>query len=104
MVEAVTFVDVQCVGMIGKLPTPEGECLFWDTGKKITIEQTKILKSLQWQACYGNRKEQTHAWDRLKTIAQDIATAQNVYPPKYAGLTDDGRIVVNTPWFKTKEG
>ena len=96
------FVNVDCLGMIGKMPTPEGECLYWDTGKKITDEQLKKIKTLQWQACYGNHRERQDAWKKLKTITNEIAQECNVYPPKYAGMTDDCRIVVNTPWFKSK--
>ena len=96
------FVNVDCVGMIGKMPTPEGECMFWDTGRTISKEQMKIILALQWQAFHGNAHEQTHAWAKLKTISTDIAVECNVYPPKYACMMDDCRIVVNTPWFKSK--
>ena len=71
-------------------------------GARSWPESRLHIKSLQWQAFHGNHKEQTHAWERLKTLANDLAEEVNVYPPKYAGLTDDMRIVVNTPWFKQK--
>ena len=96
------FVNVDCAGMIGKMPTPEGECMFWDTGKKITAEQMKRIKTLQWQAFNGNHRERQDAMNKLKTITNDIAMEANVYPPKFAGMTDDCRIVVNTPWFRER--
>lgn len=94
------FRKVDCVGMVGKLPTPDGPQNFWDTGKKVNEDALNRIKALQYASFYAPGDVKRDARNKLKLITIQITKEFNVYAVKLAGIADDGRILVNTPWFE----
>lgn len=89
--------------MVGKYPTPKGLIMFWDTGRKINLEQLNRARALQYASFYATGKIKVDARNKIYNLATDIAHEVNVWPEGYAALTDDGRIFVSEPWFNEKE-
>jgi hypothetical protein len=92
---------VDCLGIVGKLPTPKGLRTFWDTGRRISAVEVAEAITLQHSYFLGVG-EQKNTTNQLYDFATRIATKANVYPVGYAALADDGRILVTEPWFEEK--
>lgn len=97
------MIKVDCVGMVGKLPTPKGLLMFWDTGKSISPLQLAEIIALQHSVFSATGKSQKEAWGKVTELMTKITQETNVYPVGQAALADDGRILVTEPWFESKE-
>ena len=86
------MVKVQCVGMVGKYPTPKGLLMFYDTGRCLT--PVDLAEALALQHSF---------FQKLYKFMNEIAHKVDVYPIGQAALADDGRIFVTEPWFESKE-
>jgi len=94
---------VECVGMVGKFPTPKGLVTFYDTGKSVSPVELVEALALQHSAFTGTPASKEQAGKKAYKFIEEIAQKVNVYPVGYAALTDDGRILVTEPWFESKE-
>ena len=94
---------VDCVGMVGKYPTPKGSVMFYDTGRTVSPVDLAEALALQHSAFTGSGASKEEAKKKAYKFVEEIAKKVNVYPVGYAALTDDGRILVTEPWFESKE-
>ncbi len=94
---------VNCVGMVGRLPTPGGEFMFWDTGKSATPVQFE--EALGQQQALANAEDLKKAVKKAAEVLSPICMAFNVYPPTgcVVAMADDGRILVASPYYDEKE-
>ena len=90
---------VDCIGMVGKLPTPKGFLMFWDTGKVTTPVQLAEVLALQHSVFSATGKAKQEAADRTWKLITEIAYQVNVWPAGKAALADDGRILVTEPYY-----
>lgn len=93
---------VECLGIVGKFPTPKGMKTFYDTGRKVSAVDVAEAITLQhsYFAGIGGQEETAK---QLYGFATQMAKKANVYPIGYAALAEDGRILVTEPWFEVKE-
>jgi len=94
---------VICIGMVGKLPTPEGSVMFYDIGRKVSPAQLNEVRQLLYKAFSGNHKTREEARKRISAKVTEIAKQVNVYPVGKAMLVEDGRILVTESYFNEKE-
>ena len=94
---------VDCVGMIGKFPTPKGLLMFWDTGKSMTPVQLAESLALQHSVFGATGEKRKEAIKKISNLIIEIAHQVNVYPIGQAALADDGRILVTEPYYDEKE-
>ena len=95
---------VDCIGMVGRLETPKGLLMFWDTGKAITPIQFAEILALQHSVFSATGKAQQDAVDKIFKLTTEIIHQVNVWPVGQGALADDGRILVTEPWYEEKEG
>ncbi len=94
---------VDCIGMVGKFPTPKGLLMFWDTGRTIAPVQLAELLALQHSVFNATGETRKEAWGKVASLMREVAHQANVYPTGQAAVADDGRILVTEPWFSEKE-
>lgn len=94
---------VECIGMVGKYPTPKGLLMFWDTGRAVTPVQLAEMYALQHSVFQATGKQREEAINKIYAKATELANQVNVWPVGFAALVDDGRIFVSEPWFNEKE-
>ncbi len=94
---------MQCVGMVGKLPTPKGSTMFYDTGRQITPVQLAEVLALQHSVSNSNGETRERAILKIIETMTKVANEVNVYPVGQAALAGDGRILVTEPWFESYE-
>lgn len=94
---------VDCVGMVGKYPTPKGLVMFWDTGKSVSPVQLAESQAIQHAVYNSSNKDRTRAMEKAGKIVMELARAANVYPEGFAVLADDGRMLVTEPWYFEEE-
>ena len=95
------MIKIECIGMVGKFPTPEGLVMFYDTGRSIELGDLAELmakRSSLIEAGPGSIKE---AGEGIFELAIEIANKTDVYPAGYAAVAEDGRILVTEPWFES---
>jgi len=93
---------VECLGIVGKFPTPKGIQMFYDTGIKLSA--VDIAEALILQHSYlAGIGEQEDTAKQVYDFATRMAKKANVYPIGYAALAEDGRILVTEPWFESKD-
>ncbi len=93
---------VECVGMVGKLPTPEGLLMFYDTGRCLT--PVELAEALAFQhTFFSNGIDKGKVTEKLLDFVAEIAHKVNVYPVGQAAIASDGRILVTEPWFESEE-
>lgn len=93
---------VECLGIVGKFPTPDGMVTFYDTGRKMSPVDIAEAITLQ-HSYFGGIGEQGETAKQLYDFTTRIAKKANVYPIGYAALAEDGRILVTEPWFESKD-
>ncbi len=79
--------------------------MFYDTGKRMSDEQVRYARSLQWLFFNGNRKQREDAARRLPNHMMTVAQNCGVFVPQrnYCAVTDDGKIVCTTPYYFTSK-
>ena len=93
---------VQCIGMVGKFPTPEGLLMFYDTGR--CLSPLDLAEAMALQHSYfskGVNKEEVS--EKLYRFMNEVEKKVDVYPIGQAAIADDGRILVTEPFFESKE-
>ena len=93
---------VECVGMVGKYPTPKGLVMFYDTGRSVTPVMLAEIIALQHSFYQLPESKRGDVTEKLIKKAKELAQQVNVYPAGFAALADDGRILVTEPWFEEK--
>ena len=93
---------VECIGIVGKFPTPKGAQTFYDTGRKVSAVDVAEALTLQ-HSYFGGIGKQEDTTKQLYDFATRMAKKVNVYPIGYAALAEDGRILVTEPWFEAKD-
>lgn len=93
---------VDCIGMVGKFPTPKGLVMFWDTGRLVSPVDFAEIIALQHSAFSGSRNNRRRAMAQVYNHVSRIAHEVNVWPIGIAAVADDGRILVTEPWFEEK--
>ena len=94
---------VDCIGMVGKLPTPKGKKMFWDTGRSVTPVQLAELLALRHSYFSSTAEEIKEITSKIYSLMRELAEGINVYPIGFAGIADDGRVLVTEPWFEEKD-
>jgi len=93
---------IQCIGMVGKYPTPKGLLMFYDTGR--CLSPTDLAEALALQHSYfSGGVDKGKVAEKLYSFMNEIAHKADVYPIGQATLIDDGRIIVTEPWFEAKQ-
>jgi len=77
---------VECVGIVGKYPTPKGLLMFWDTGRNINPVQLAEFLGLQHSVFQATGKQREEAIRRIQAKATEMANQVNVWPVGYAAL------------------
>jgi hypothetical protein len=103
MTEKRTMKRIECKGMIGKFPTPQGMQTMYDTGQSLSPVDLAEALALQHSVFNATGALQDKAIQRLRDFMTEVVNKVNVYPVGYAGLSDDGRILVTEPWYEAKE-
>ncbi len=96
------MIKVDCVGMVGKFPTPKGLVMFYDTGRclsPIELAEALALQHSYFSEGINSKDVSKKLYDFINGVAHKV----NVFPVGQAALADDGRIFVTEPWFKSKE-
>ncbi|HUV52910.1 MAG TPA: hypothetical protein VMW64_07530 [Dehalococcoidia bacterium] len=94
---------IECIGIVGKFPTPKGLVTFYDTGISVSAVEVAEAMALQHAVFNATGEAQKIAIEKVKQFTIEIAQKVNVYPKGYAAFADDGRILVTEPWFESKE-
>ncbi len=94
---------VNCVGMVGRYPTPKGSLMFWDTGKSITPVQLVEALALQHSISNATGRAKKEAIGKAYELIMEVVNQTNVYPIGQAALDGDGRILVTEPFYEEKE-
>lgn len=86
--------------MVGKLPTPKGLVMFYDTGRCLSPVQLTEALALQ-HSFFSNGVDKEKATEEINNFINGIIQKVGVYPVGQAALADDGRILVSEPWFES---
>ena len=96
------MLKVECIGMVGRYPTPDGEMTFYDTGRFVAPEDLAEALALQHSAFAVTGRQRRKVVREITRLLMKITRKVNVYPVGKAALADDGRILVSEPWFESK--
>jgi len=93
---------IECLGIVGRFPTPNGLRTYYDTGRKLSPTELAEAIVLQHSMVQGIGDE-SETVEQLFDYMTRVINKANVYPIGYGALIGDGRIIVTEPWFESKE-